>query len=116
MRRQQRKEGITVTERRSAGKNAGARLLDCLVTAGYATAWAYCEPHDYAHDVAGKAREAEVTATIAAARAKLTGTPAAAAPPPVAVECAEILAPSRCEGCGYLLTSAGHRVECGESA
>jgi hypothetical protein len=47
------------------------------------------------HGADDPARDAEVAATIAAARAKL--------------------APARCDGCGYLVTAPGHLIACGNT-
>ena len=103
------------------------------------TPWAYGQPHDYTHDAYGKAREAEVAATLATLRAKLSG---ARPPDPMpetragAADCAtcgtqfvgrtgdrcprcrhaadvQAAGPVRCDDCGYLTTAPGHLAECG---
>lgn len=57
----------------------------------------YRQAHDYTHDAYGKAREAEVAATLSMVRARLRGAQA----------------PVRCGDCGYLTTAPGHLAECG---
>jgi hypothetical protein len=62
-------------------------------------------PKPYEWSAAGRRRDAQVAAQLAAIRAKLH-QPVREAPSPVPLAV-------RCAGCGYLTTAPGHRLVCG---